>query len=87
MWRSPALTRCPPARPQPARHGRTAASLQDPTASLRAVGREVLPQAMRRMAVMPPMEATDTTCTGSLEVEACTIWPLPMYIDTWLTGL
>ena len=42
---------------------------------------------MRRMAVIPPIESTPTTFTGWLEVEACTIWPLPMYIATWLTGL
>jgi hypothetical protein len=39
------------------------------------------------MAVMPPIESTLTTSTGCPEVEACTTWPLPVYIDTWLTGL
>src|SRR3954451_23362212 len=42
---------------------------------------------MRRIPVMPPMESTSTTFTGWPDVEAWTIWPLPMYIATWLTGL
>jgi hypothetical protein len=37
--------------------------------------------------VRPSIESTLTTSTGCPEVEACTIWPSPMYIDTWLTGL
>ena len=27
------------------------------------------------------------TFTGWPDVEACTIWPLPMYMATWLVGL
>src|SRR4051794_32567594 len=66
----------------------SAARLQGPAASVRAVGgRRVLLQPMCRMAVMLPMTSMLATLTTSPDVGACTICPLPMYIPTWLTGL